>query len=192
MHTYSINSEERKYVVGALGIFSVIIVYSLRDVLPQGWPVPTVMSLFGVLFLAFNKWLWKLRWLHWLGVVKTPNLNGEWEMITKSSKNNYAKEYQALLTITQTWTEIHLFMDGQKATSESKMANIHIDNPKNFLLKYEYFSVPKPEFSDSDNKHYGLTTVRIEPGSAPLELNGNYFTEPGRHTFGSVKLIKKA
>src|SRR5688572_5516218 len=150
MHTYSINSDERKTVIGILGISSIstiLIIKSYID-LPSWMPVPSVFAVFGAFYWLFDQFLWKLSWLN--GFLSTPNLNGTWTMLMKSSKDNYLTEYEGILTITQTWTKIYLFLDGEKATGKSIMAGLEIQTSTLFTLKWEYLSQRKPEFAENE------------------------------------------
>ena len=123
-----------------------------------------------------------------------PNLNGEWEMLTKSSIKDPNEEYRAILTIKQTWTSIYLFMDGEKTTSESVMAGIEIKTEDLFFLKWEYRAEYKPMYAAQNKIHYGITKVMMKPVSNPNKLEGNYYTDHSRDSHGPVTLskIKKA
>jgi hypothetical protein len=85
MHTYSINSDERKTVIGILGVLSVSIIFVLKSYikLPSWVPVPSVFAVFGAFYWLFDQFLWKFSWLNRL--LSTPNLNGTWTMLMKFS-----------------------------------------------------------------------------------------------------------
>jgi hypothetical protein len=192
MHTYSINSPERSNIPFILAGISIglILLLKYKIVLPSWIPVPGVFALYGILYGIFNKWLWKWKFLSKTGLICTPNLNGTWEMLSKSSMNNYEKEYAGVVTINQTWTTISIYLDGEKFTSTSIMAGIDIKTDAIFTLKWEYLSRKKPEFSDKDYMHTGMTRVLAENKSKPLQLKGDYFTDRSRHNYGSVIMYK--
>ena len=188
MHTYSINSNERISVLGFLGILSVGIIWSLHKYLPNGFPVPSVFALFSGLVFIFNKWGW--RWgICQYTFINTPNISGKWEMISESSIMNEA-EYRALLTVKQTWTSIYLFMDGEKATSESVMAGIEIKTNDLFYIKWEYRAEYKPMFTEGNEMHYGITKLMMKPKTDPEKMEGNYYTDASRGSHGPITLIK--
>ena len=192
MHTYSINSDERKTVIGVLGILSISTILILKNYIntPSWIPVPSAFAIFGAFYWLFDQVLWKLPLLNRL--LSTPNLNGTWVILMKSSKDNYSTEYEGVLTITQTWTKIYLFLDGEKAMSKSIMAGIEVQTSCLFTLKWEYLSQRKPEFAENEYMHHGMTRVVIKPGISPLTLKGDYYADRSRHSSGPVTIIKKA
>jgi hypothetical protein len=192
MHTYSINSSERSSIPFILAGISIglILLLKYKIIVPSWVPVPSVFALYGILYGLFNKWLWKWKFLNKMGLICTPNLNGTWKMLSKSSMNNYEKEYVGIVTINQTWTTISIYLDGEKFTSTSTMAGIDIKTDAIFTLKWEYLSRKKPEFSDKDYMHTGMTRVLAENKSNPLRLKGDYFTDRSRHNYGSVIMLQ--
>lgn len=196
MHAYSINSAERTNVPFVLAAISIISILVLKNnvQLPSWIPVPSVFAVYGLLHLCFNKWIWRFPFLQRWGWISTPDLNGDWLMLSRSSLNNYEKEYRGNLTIKQTWTTISLLLDGEKFSSKSTMAGIEIETDKMFSLKWEYLSQKKPSHSDEDYMHTGMTRVRVHTLPDPFELRGDYFTDKSRHNYGSIHMtqIKKA
>jgi len=190
MHTYSINLNERTTAIGIIGILSLLIILGIHKYLPAGFPAPSVLALFSGIVFIFDKWAW--RWgIFQRTFIKTPDLNGQWTMLTTSSLKD-AEKYEAILTIKQTWTRIFLFMDGEKTTGSSLMAGIEIKTDDLFYLKWEYLSEYKPEFAIGLEMHYGMTKVMMRPVSNPKSMTGNYYADQTRHSFGPVTLIKKA
>lgn len=194
MHGYSINSQERKYIPFFLAAVSIGLTFLLKMIpeMPQWIPIPSVLALYGTLYAAFNKYIWRWKCMHRIGAVSTPNLNGEWEMTSNSTKTDQKVNYHGKLYIDQTWTEINIFFDGNIATSNSLMASINFLNHKKYSIEWEYLSKKKPEHSDEEYMHYGLTRLELDLGNA-LEtiLRGDYFTDRSRHNYGEVE-IKKA
>jgi hypothetical protein len=193
MHTYSINSEERKTVIFLLALIStaLVLIAKYQLYLPHWLPVPSVFAVFGGLFWIFDKYAWRWSWIN--AGISTPNLNGEWIIYLKSSLDEFKNEYEGKLTITQTWTKIHLYLDGEKFTGVSKMAGIEVHTSTSFTLKWEYLSKRKPEFvKDNEYMHYGITNVTNEPGNLIKKLEGDYYADRSRHSSGPVRIIKKA
>jgi len=82
MHTYSINTEERKNILLFLAVVSIIFSWSFYKILgyyqfslPWWIESPSVLFFYCLLFMIFDKWLW--QYLKKIKFVKTPNLNGE-------------------------------------------------------------------------------------------------------------------
>ena len=194
MHNYSINSPERKQVPFVLAFISIAIVTfaKYKITLPSWIPIPGVFALYGIFYGIFDKWLWK--YFSIIKFIKTPDLNGQWKCASKSSVDNYVKQYDGTITIHQTWTSISVFLNGEKFTSKSTMAGIHINTDDNFELKWEYTSQKKPQFSVKDYMHTGMTRVVANEWPKISFLQGDYFTDRSRHNYGSIEIckIKKA
>lgn len=191
MHTYSINSQERKNVPFMLaGIsISILLLLKYKVDMPSWIPVPGVFALYGILYGAFDKWCWKWKLLCKIGIVSTPNLNGPWKTFSSSSMNNFEKEYEGTIKIEQTWTTISIYLDGEKFSSVSTMAGIDIKTDSIFELKWEYLSKKKPEYSDKDYMHTGMSRMLASENSH-LELKGDYFTDISRHNYGKMRMVR--
>lgn len=192
MHAYSIDSDERKTVIGVLGILSAAVVLIVKNYLclPSWIPVPSAFALFGGFYWLFDQFIWKWRLIN--QCLKTPDLNGSWTILMKSSRDNFSTEYEGMLTITQSWSKIYIFMDGEKAIGKSIMAGVEIHTSKSFTLKWEYLSQRKPEFAENEYMHHGMTRVMNQPGAGITVLKGDYYTDRSRHSSGPVTIIKKA
>ena len=90
MHPYSIETEERKIILLLLAAFSVMLAWIIYKILNNyeivlSWWIesPSVLFFYGLLFIVFDSWLWKL--FRKIYFVKTPNLNGEWDGHIKTS-----------------------------------------------------------------------------------------------------------
>ncbi len=95
MHTYSIDTEERKNILLFLAVVSIIFSWSFYKILgnyqvflPWWVESPSILFFYGLFFAIFDKWFW--QYLKKIKFVKTPNLNGEWNGNLKSSFNNHS------------------------------------------------------------------------------------------------------
>ena len=135
MHTYSIDTNERKNILLILAVISIIFSWGFHNILDYyllslPWWVenPSVLFFYGVLFTIFDKSFWK--YLKRINFVKTPNLIGEWNGSLKSSFDNYSSETEATLKIFQSWTTIKILMTTNQSSSHSESAAIEIDAPE--------------------------------------------------------------
>lgn len=193
MHGYSINVNERKLVPFLIAAASIGLVFLIKHNfrLPDWIPVPSVLAVYGVLFALFDKIIWRIGFLHSWGLIATPDLNGEWIMTSNSSKTEQKVQYSGKLYIDQTWNEINIFFDGNIATSNSLMASINFLNKKKFSIEWEYLSKKKPDHSEDEYMHYGMTRLELDLSQSEIVLRGDYFTDRSRHNYGNVQ-IKKA
>ncbi len=190
MHPYSTDSHERKNIVLAIAVVSVGFAYAFHQAVeslglkvPWWIDAPSVMSIFGVLYEVFDKWLWRLRFLRKVGVVKVPNLNGEWEGEGQSSFNE--TRYQVRVTIRQRWTSLRVFLESENSMSRSLTASVLVEQPEGPTLSYEYRNDPKPNAPSTMHSHRGTAILRLKSEN---ELNGEYYSGRDRVNYGSITL----
>jgi hypothetical protein len=193
MHEYSINSQERLHMPFFIAGASILLIYLLKVMvhLSEWIPIPSAFAFYAALHKLFDKHIWKWKALRSIGLIQTPDMNGNWIMETTSSKTNYETTYEGRLCIEQTWTRISLFFEGSNAISTSQMASFSIQNHSLFNLEWEYLSRKKPEYSEEDYMHYGITRLQWTGSDSMNSLEGDYYTDRSRHQYGEVK-IKKA
>jgi|WetSurMetagenome_2_1015567.scaffolds.fasta_scaffold116547_2 hypothetical protein len=195
MHSYSIDSNERNIIPFYIAIISIALAFLIKHYTPPHLdiiPIPSSFVLYGIIYKFFDKYFWTWKILVKFGVIKTPNLNGNWKMYTKSSSNNFNIEYEGSLLIEQSWTKIKLIFEGDNAISYSKMASIDFVNNSIYEIKWEYLSKRKPKFVSEEYMHFGITRLKLENIiNSEITLRGDYFTDISIHRYGSVK-IKKA
>lgn len=80
MHQYSVDYD-RKIIYFGLAFISIALTTGINKLLQfNNFSIAvTGFTIFGLVFLLFDNWLWKIPYLHKLGLVKTPNLNGTWK-----------------------------------------------------------------------------------------------------------------
>ena len=193
MHSYSIDTEERKNILLFLAIISIVFSWSFYKILgyyqlslPWWIETPSVLFFYGLLFVIFDKWLW--QYLKKVNFVKTPNLIGEWSGTLKSSFDNHLSEVKATLKIFQTWTRIKILLTTDQSSSHSESASIVIDAPEGKYLSYQYINDPKSNAVETMSIHRG--TVRLVFDEKKNTLEGEYYSGRGRQNFGSLYFVR--
>lgn len=176
----------------------VFIVLSLVDIakslaIPINLP-PTVLSLigagtvFGVLYMLFDKFIWK--WGRISSLIRVPDLSGQWACSGQTLDNDGkpTHEWAGEVTIIQTWDKIRIRLRTIKSGSNSIAAALMYDEVDGYRLLYNYVNDPE----------VGRSELRGHAGCANLvfskDLNsatGDYFNGYGRSTFGTMKLVRK-
>jgi len=194
MHSYSIDTEERKNILLILAIVSIIFSWGFYKILgnyqislPWWVESPSVLFFYGLFFVIFDKWFW--QYLKKINFVKTPNLNGKWNGNLKSSFDNHTSEINATLKIFQTWTKIKILLITDQSTSQSETASIVIDAPEGNYLSYQYINEPKSNAVNTMSIHRG--TVRLIFDKKENTLNGEYYSGRDRQNFGGLHFVKK-
>ncbi len=165
MHPYATDSNERERVFSLIAVVTVGLVWLLHWALSAfywWWNPVTIMGLYGLLYLLFDKLFWGNELLRKVRLVKVPNLNGTWKGELSSSRRRAAKQ-EAAITIRQTWTRLSVVFETENSRSHSLIASILTGQPGGPVLSYEYLSEPKP----------GAKDASIQKGSARLTLQGD-------------------
>lgn len=194
MHSYSIDTSERKYVPLILAILAVFcawvfnVLFNYYHIELSWWiSTPSVMGFYGLFWVIFDQWIWKLSILHTIGFIKTPILLGEWTGVIKSSFNK-SVEKNVSVSIKQSWTRINIFLKTNTSHSNSLAASIALSDKKSPLLSYQYQNDPGLEAVDTMQIHYGTTNLLISDNL--LSMSGNYYSGRGRQSIGAINLEK--
>ena len=193
MHSYSIDTNERRNCFFIFAVISVFFCFHLNQVLDHhqisfsDWfKVPSPFVLYLIIFTIFNKWLW--RYFNKFNFIKTPNLQGIWRGHLKSSVDDHSSEIETEVKTIQTWTKMKILLKTGKSSSYSQSASILIEAVEGESLLYQYMNEPNPDTGKSMNIHRG--TVKLTLGRMKRELNGQYYSDGNRKSFGTLSLIR--
>jgi hypothetical protein len=154
---------------------------------------PSVLSLVGagavftVLYWLFDKYVW--RWAPLGSLLKVPNLAGDWscEGKTLDADGNTKYEWQATVTIVQTWDRLRVRLKTKQSGSNSVSAALLRDEVDGFVLLYHYKNDPR--INEVDLKaHRGFAELTFSKDCQSAE--GPYFNGHGRFTFGTMALTR--
>ncbi|MFZ0576788.1 MAG: hypothetical protein WAM41_04695, partial [Psychrobacillus psychrotolerans] len=128
MHQYSVDYD-RKLIYFALVSFSVALTSIIKIFFNiNGINISvTGFTIFGLVFLLFDKVMWKCSFFYKLGLIKTPNLNGIWEGTFSSSYHDFNSQMPACIEIKQTWTQICISGKFNQSRSYSNSANLEVN-----------------------------------------------------------------
>lgn len=194
MHPYATDSHERRNVIFGLAVISVALTYALHQGIarigvqvPWWVEAPSVIGLFGILYKTFDRYLWRLKVLRCLRIVKVPDLAGEWDVQGITSFNG--EPFRADGRINQTWTQISVVLDLEFSLSRSLSASLIIDQPEGATLSYEYRNDPKPHALPTMHSHRGTAVLRMRSAN---ELEGEYYSGRDRQNYGSLTFRRKS
>lgn len=196
MHPYATDSNEGKLVLFLLAIVSVLSAWSLKSVLwfiectiPWWLDAPSVVGFYGMFYIIFDKYLWKMDILRRIGLVKVPDLNGTWEGNITSSYNAHAAKYDGTIKIYQNWVRINIDMRTQDSRSHSLIATILTENQNAIIISYEYQNEPLYNAKTTMHSHRGTARLMLTPDNHTLE--GEYYTGRDRQNFGVLSFSRK-
>lgn len=147
-------------------------------------PLTAAIVFTGVHFL-FNKYAWRFMW----GVLQVPKIYGEWECLGKTIDDNgeIQYEWQADVTITQTWEKICIQLKTSQSKSFSQFVGIEPQACGEYFLAYSYHNEPRQ----------GEAELRPHLGYAEMTFSKNLKTASGdyfnryRNTAGRMEWTKK-
>lgn len=201
MHNYSIDTRERVYAIFKLALLSIVLVFTLKDLLTNIKFIHISISisslsltLFGIIYYVFDNYLWKNKIVRLIVGVKIPNLAGKWkgEFVSSYGSDNNGTggvKGEVEIKIKQTWSKISIYSDSPGSSeSYSHIAGIFLKGPKGIVLKYEYENEPIDSFVDSMNKHSGFESVVYDKDKD--SMYGTYYNDKYRKTYGTKKYTK--
>jgi len=142
-----------------------------------------VALIVSLLWLLFDKWLWKIKYIK--AFVKRPNLNGTWtgELVPFRKEGRHIE-----LVIKQSFTKINCVFRSQTGTNTSFSGEVMYfpdRNIKKLIFNYDYFSIDNPR----NPQHSGTCYLDIsENERTPNTLRGVYWTSKQRPTRGTINL----
>ena len=190
MHGYSTDSSERRVVPLLLALLSIALAWVSSRFLAAGhlalpwWlDAPSSIAFYGVLYGLFERFLWRNRLVHKLGLVRIPNLMGRWRGYLITSFDGHAKRHDLVINIFQSWTQISVFLTTATSMSRSCAAMIQVDDPEGVALIYQYQNQPLANAEKTMHMHYGTAMLRLSNGDC---LTGDYYAGRDRRTFGRI------
>lgn len=149
------------------------------------WPL-SAGAVYILVHAVFDKWLWKCQLINKL--LDIPNIQGTWTCKgqTKDKDGNTTYDWNAVVTITQSWEKITVRMKTSQSSSNSMVAALINEGNQGYRLIYRYANEPKA--GEPLNSHVGFCDLRFNRELTSAE--GDYFNK-GRWTFGQMKLNKK-
>lgn len=191
-HAYSTDSEERIRIPFILAVIGILLAWGFHGFLGQIVPwwidAPSVIGFYGILVGIFEKNLWKIPFLKKVGLVKIPNLNGEWTGHIRSSFDSFKQEYLVRVSIYQSWSNILISLETDKSKSRSVTTSILVKDPRGSLLFYGYQNNPQLDAVGTMNIHYGTAQLTFSVKGGADILAGDYFTGRGRGNYGEIYL----
>ncbi len=196
MHSYAIDTNDRKWIPLYIASASITIAFLMDffnscGLMKQYWFIglPSVVGLYGILWLLFKERIWKWSFLRKLHVVNVPNLAGVWKGRIESKSELADFPIEATLRIKHNWSEISITLVTCTSESHSLVATLLTGYPLGPILKYEYRNRTTGKALDTMHDHTGFAELRLE-GCDLLE--GEYYTCPDRCTGGTMRFQREA
>jgi len=195
MHGYSTDSDERRVVPLLLATLAISLAWLSSKLLvvihlsvPWWVDAPSLMAFYGALNSLFDRYLWRNGLVSKLGLVRIPNLAGQWHGYLVSSFDGHENRHHLVITIFQSWTHIAVFLTTATSMSRSCAAVIQVDDPEGVALIYQYQNQPLADAMKTMHMHYGTAMLRVSDDGC---LVGDYYAGRDRRTFGRIYCRKQ-
>lgn len=144
---------------------------------------PTAVILIFALIGLYESFLWRIFPLKYLQGV--PDIRGRYTGKIVSSYGE-GSEYDVVIEIQQTLSDISVRLFTERSSSHSVIANIGKNEKGNWFLAYIYKNSPKTIKDDLDMRtHDGFACLDVFPRE--LKIDGHYFNDPReRATHGHI------
>jgi SMODS-associating 2TM, beta-strand rich effector domain len=154
------------------------------------WTLPLTAAIFYTLgHLAFDKWAWRTWLVHF--VLDIPDLRGKWDCAGETidaSTGAVTHNWTAVVTISQGWEKIRIYVQTAQSRSRSVAASIVVEEDLGYILMYSYRNEPRPGEPEL-KAHHGYAEWHIAADGSSAEAT--YFNGGGRFTGGRMKLTRK-
>jgi len=190
MHGYSTDSSERRIVPLLLALLAIALAWATSRFLaaahlsvPWWVDAPSSLAFYGALYTLFDRYLWRNRFVHKLGLARIPNLTGRWRGYLVTSFDGHAKHYDLVIHIFQSWTQVVIYLATATSISRSCAAVIQVEDPEGVSVVYQYENQPLANATRTMHMHYGTAMLKISNGTC---LAGDYYAGRDRRTFGRI------
>jgi hypothetical protein len=142
---------------------------------------------YGTLYAFFDRRLWRHPLMRKLGLVKTPNLAGQWQGYLTSSFDNHARRYDfvranrpeldANLRLPQYSHVCLVELRGSDSSLRSRWRRVD----------HQYENQPLADATRTMHIHFGTAMLRVSDGN---KLTGDYYAGRDRRTFGRISCCR--
>ena len=189
MHSYELDGRRR--VAIALAVVSVFLVWLLAESLnavgfePDWWfSLPSFGGFYGILHRLFDQCLWRWAALGKLGLIRVPDLNGEWTGEIWSSYAPGGETTLVRVVIRQRWSKLAVRLEATHSSSDSVMARLKTGDVIHPTLDYMYVNEPVAGATETMHAHRGTAMLEFKDGV----LEGDYYTGRDRREIGTIRL----
>lgn len=197
MHEYTVIGHPREKIILIIAILSFgisnFITYITQEWLKDHFNIVlsftiSVFTVFTILYLLFNKFLWKLKIFGKL--LNFPDLNGEWECKGAGTNLEQQKQnqWEGTVVIKQTWDKMLVSVRTKTSTSQSisLIGGIRHYPGVGYQMSYHYENMPSVSIKDL-KKHDGFCMLTFNEDKS--SARGSYFNNiKDRASYGEMIL----
>jgi len=145
-------------------------IFSIYSLILSGMP----LAVFYIVFAIFNQWIWKWKWIN--NLINVPDLNGIYKGYLKSSFDNFSKNYEFELKISQNFDNIEIFLEMKADSSKSYSISAYLEKRNNeTIVVYNYQNEPLDKTCPTLTEHKGTAILMFDLGNK--SFRGSYYTD---------------
>lgn len=134
---------------------------------------------------AFNRWLWRTKFMKSILGIKIPYIHGRWKGYIKSSFDNFQSQFPIVIEIHQMYRSMHLTYYDERAMSRGLVTKFIVEegaSPKLFCI---YRNEPIVASQKKLQIHYGTMALTVDcVGNKIKGVYFNYYLQ--RKTYGEL------
>ncbi len=196
MHQYQTDDSTRNNLLIIAVLLAVALAYSFSAALdyfsiqlPWWFESPSILGFYGLIYLLYDKYLWKTKWIQKTDWIKTPNISGTWDAEIRTSHDGFSDCVSAIVIIRQTAFRISISMETDTSRSHSvQAALLKTEKVSEYELTYNYINHPKADSVKTLNIHLGTAHLHISDNLQ--RMDGDYYTNRDRENFGRIVFIR--
>lgn len=194
MHQYQTDDNTRSNLIIIAVLVAVSLAYFFNAALvyvniqlPWWVESPSILGFYGLIYLLYDKYLWKIKWIQRIEWIKTPNISGTWDAEIRTSHNGFSNCVSAIVIIRQSAFRISISLETDTSRSNSvQAALLKTEKVSEYELTYNYINHPKADSVKTLNIHLGTAHLHISDNFK--RMDGDYYTNRDRENFGRIIL----
>ena len=176
------------FAVIAIGLAWLLSLITGTTHLPFWLEVPGTATLYGLLLGIFRSYLWKWQLFQATGIVRVPDISGDWSGHVTSSFDSLAQQRPVQVRIQQNWTHLLVQLSSEQSESESIVASMAVEEET--MVSYQYRNMPKPGATNTMHAHIGTAVLKLHDNRS--KLSGEYYSGRDRANQGLIVLKRRS
>ena len=192
MHPYVAESRNRVVLYILLAGFSIALTWIFQAAIralawnfPWWIETPSILGIFGMLWKAYDKWMWDWRLSRAFGWTDVPNISGKWSARVDFERSGRRQSAFGTATIHQTSSCLSVLIRWDASRSHSVSGVMRIGEAGTPELIYQYVNQPSAGALDTMYIHKGTAWLEV---IRSCQIVGEYYSGRGRNQSGSLTL----
>jgi len=168
------------FVLAGFSLAAAFVIGPTFEIVHAKWLAPSAFSLFALLVLAFDHYIWSIPRIMQLHGI--PNIGGIYNgTVERGTKGETSYEqYEVTVTIKQTWTKIDMVLNSGDTISHLRTCGFFIANQVTPSIQYTYLVKDMDGQQEKSKYGEGTAELYISGLKGQLYLGGKYYSTKNR------------